>query len=764
MSAPQTPIYSLLPAVFRARDANAGGPLQALFQVLEEQYGLVQDNLRQLYDDQFIETCAPWVISYIGQLIGYSTVYTAALTSPDSRAEVANTIGYRRRKGTLVALEQLTHDVSGRATMGVEEFQRLVTTLSLRDVRPRNFATASLRRGLDWEDQNGPFTRLNRTIDVRNIAPRVRMAAFPDPTPLDIALHGGGRFNIPDLAVWMWRWSNRTVVKAPAFSLGAGGYFFSALGRPVPLFQSVTDEPAPFARLITENDVPEPISLTRFRRDPASFYPASMELIADGAAVPASQIVCANLSLPCTVAKGKIAIDPERGRIQYAKTGITLPKELRVTYNYGSPADIGGGPYDRTPNVVQPGTAPNPVFANHASPFVAIVGSAKYPTLESAVKDWNKLAPNSAGTIVLPHFESYAIELTGANAIQIPAESLLLIASADLTSNNVPEWKDSCVTLRGNIEIIAPAPTFGKDGLALPAGQVQISGIWLSGQIVLRGFDACVQVSDSTLIPGISFTPQGDAERPDKLSITGSAANPPVGMTLVLNRVISGPVTLPSTCLARICGSVVDAGTPYCPAYSGSNWSSAGASLHIEDSTVVGRVWAQAMPLASNTIFYARLGRRDPWKAAVWSAQVQSGCVRFCWVPAGSITPRQYECLSPDAASQAALEPKFITLRCGLPGYCLLSGDTPIAIWKGADNGSQMGVFYQIQETEAVANIQIRSAEYMPANLQRGVFLIPSRALPEPVAPVVYGYGAWPTCADGTIEDDIPMGIGTGLI
>jgi len=764
MSAPPSPIYSLLPAVFRTRDAGIGGPLQALFQVLEAQYALVQDNVRQLYDDQFIETCAPWVIPYIGQLIGYSTVYTAALTSPDSRAEVANTIGYRRRKGTLVALEQITHDVSGRTTMGVEEFQRLVTTLSLRDVRPRNYATALLRYGPDWEDQDGPFTRLNRTIDVRNIAPRARMPVSPDPTPLDITLHGGGRFNIPEIAVWMWRWSNRQVVTAPAFDLGGGGYFFSALGGPVPLFQSVPAEPAPFARLITESDVPEPISLTRFRRDPGGFYPGSMELIADGVPVPRSRIVCANLSQPCAVRTGKIAIDPERGRIQYAGSGVAIPKDLRVSYNYGSPAEIGGGPYDRTPNIVQPGTAPNPVFANQSNPFLAIVGSPQYPTLESAVKDWNKLPPNSAGTIVLPRFECYSIDLTGPNAIQIPAESLLLIASATLTAKNVPEWKESCVTLRGNIEIDAPPPTIGQDGLALPAGQVQISGVWLSGQIALGGYDACVQVSDSTLIPGIALTPQGDPAHPDQASVTASAANPPLGMTLVLNRVISGPVTLPSTCFARIWGSILDAGTPYCPAYSGPDWSSPGASLHIEDSTVVGRVWAQAMPLASNTIFYARLGRLDPWKAAVWSVQVQSGCVRFCWVPAGSITPRRYQCLPPDAASQPALEPKFVTLRFVLPGYCLLSGDTPVAIWKGADNGSQMGVFYQIQETEAVANIQIRSAEYMPANLQRGVFLIPSRALPERLAPVGYGYGARRTCADGTIEEDLPGGIGIGLI
>jgi len=271
-------------------------------------------------------------------------------------------------------------------------------------------------------------------------------------------------------------------------------------------------------------------------------------------------------------------------------------------------------------------------------------------------------------------------------------------------------------------------------------------------------------VSDSTLIPGIALTAQGDAANPDQPSVSASAVNPPLGMTLVLNRVISGPITLPPTCFARIWGSIVDAGTPYCPAFSGPDWSSPGASLHIEDSTVVGRVWCQAMPLASNTIFYAKLGRLDSWKAPVWSVQVQSGCVRFCWVPAGSITPREYQCLPPDKVSEAALEPKFITLRFGLPDYCLLSGDTPVAIWKGADNGSQMGAYYQIQETEAVTNIQIRSAEYMPANLERGVFLIPSRVLPEPVAPVGYGYGARRTCADRTIEDDLPQGIGTRLI
>ena len=160
----------------------------------------------RLYEDQFIETCAPWVIPYIGELIGFDPIYTTPLVSPDSRAEVANTIGYRRRKGTLSRMEQVTSDVSGRSTFAVEEFKRLITTLSLRDVGAQHDGTADLRHGWELADQNGPFTQLNRTIDVRNITPRAIAAASPDPTPLDIALHGPGRFNIPDVAIWMWRW------------------------------------------------------------------------------------------------------------------------------------------------------------------------------------------------------------------------------------------------------------------------------------------------------------------------------------------------------------------------------------------------------------------------------------------------------------------------------------------------------------------------------------------------------------------------------
>ena len=73
------------------------GPLQSLLLLIAEQMAIVADDLDQLYDDQFIETCAAWVIPYIGDLIGYQSVNGAAPSVASPRAEVAHTISFRRR-------------------------------------------------------------------------------------------------------------------------------------------------------------------------------------------------------------------------------------------------------------------------------------------------------------------------------------------------------------------------------------------------------------------------------------------------------------------------------------------------------------------------------------------------------------------------------------------------------------------------------------------------------------------------------------------
>ena len=65
----------LLPAVYRLRDAEQGEPLRALLALFAQQFAALEENLEQLYDDQFIETCADWVAPYIGDLIGYRPLH-----------------------------------------------------------------------------------------------------------------------------------------------------------------------------------------------------------------------------------------------------------------------------------------------------------------------------------------------------------------------------------------------------------------------------------------------------------------------------------------------------------------------------------------------------------------------------------------------------------------------------------------------------------------------------------------------------------------
>ena len=105
-------LYALLPEVYRVRDAAKGEPLKALIDVIGEQSSILQENVRQLYDDQFIETCSEWAVPYIGDLIAYRALHGNVPGVSSPRAEVANTIAYRRRKGTATILEQLARDVT----------------------------------------------------------------------------------------------------------------------------------------------------------------------------------------------------------------------------------------------------------------------------------------------------------------------------------------------------------------------------------------------------------------------------------------------------------------------------------------------------------------------------------------------------------------------------------------------------------------------------------------------------------------------------
>jgi hypothetical protein len=771
MSLSADQLYALLPAIYRSLDTENGGPLQALFSVIAGQSAILEDNIQQLYDDQFIETCAPWVIPYIGDLVGSNTIYEISGVATGRRAEVANTIGYRRRKGTLLCLEQVAMDVSGLPAAAVEFFKRLITTECMHFIRPHHETTVDLRHGLQLERVDTAFDILNRTIEVRRIAPRVRMVSDPDPAPLDINLHGGGRFNIPDVGVYLWRWKPFSVVKSPVFQVDAVRYMFSPLGQNMPLFSNPPAR-ASFSSLTTRLDVPQPILRREFYKHLEDFYglTKSILLYADGLPLDASQICCRNLSdcpdhsWGCTPS-GMVAIDPVLGRIQFAPD-YPPPQQLQSSYTYGFPANIGGGMYDRTLNL--------PQFDYGQFDLIVVVGSAEAPTLQAAIAGWNALPPDSQGMIILPAeqgtFATLDVDLTGSSAIVLPPQSQLWILAGqpDSSATNPYVFDDCCVVLRGNIDVQAQSD-ISSGGIAVSAGQLSISGVWISGSLQIlgdaEGDAACVQLTDCTLVPGIALERCGNPANPGAPSIVASAAE----VTLGLTGCITGPVGNFEGGSTRIVSSIVDSGSRCGVAYAAQDFASQGADLHIEESTVIGKVHVRTMELASNVIFLARRARNDSWPAALWCSRQQVGCVRFCFLPASAITPQQFHCLPPSSSLQGAFEPQFITLRYGHPSYGLLSGDTPMAIWTGADNGSQIGVYYILQETEAVRNVQLRAQEYVPFGLETGIFLEPSRpiVITRPRSAYGYGYGFagdWNPCGD-LDEDDLRfVGVGAALI
>jgi len=759
MSLTADQLYALLPAIYRIRDAENGMPLQALLSVMAAQGAIVEENIQQLYDDQFIETCASWAIPYIGDLVGSNPIHEIAGAAFGRRAEVANTIGYRRRKGTLLALEQVAMDVSGLRAAAVEYFKLVITNESLKHLRPGHAATVNLRNGSQLSRLDSAFDTVNRTVDVRRIGPRVRATTQPDPTPLAINLHGGGKYNVPDIGVFLWRWKPNVVSNAPAFQLDARRYLFNPFGQDMPLFNQLPPRDS-FSRLTGRVDVPQPIERREFFDNPGLFYGSglSIQLIADGTPVDVSKICVRDLSDQgagawngCT-AKGKFAIDPRLGRIQLA-ADVAVPTQLRVNYVYGFPADLGGGPYDRSANL--------PSLDPKGFAFHAVVGSPATPTVELAIKAWNSQPPGASGLIVLPAFEAYSIDLTKANAIVLPSESRLFIVAAQVEPGGIPALSGARVTLRGQIEIRGKQGAVTDVSNPPPAGQLVCSGVWISGSVQVDGDPCNVQFSDCTLFPGIAPGKHGIAASAGDASIVVTTA----GTSLSLVRCISGPVGVAPGSTTRICTSIVDSLSRCSVAYAGPDLTAEGADLHIEDSTVIGKVRVHTMEMASSTIFLSRRAAGDPWLAAVWCSRRQSGCMRFCFVPTDSITPRRYRCLPEDPSLDDALLPKFVTLEYGRPSYGLLSGDCPAAIWTGADNGSQMGVYKPLEETEAVRNVQLRIPEFLPFNLEAGVFLEPSAPVvrPAPLAGYGYGYRKLDPCGDPESDPGF-MGIGAHLI
>ncbi len=328
-------LYELLPAVYRQRDARLGKPLEGLINIIAKQVRLLEEDIGGLYDNFSVETCDEWVTAYIADLVrtrplSASKASAKSANPVSQRAYVANTIGYRRRKGTLAMLEQLAHDVTNWGAHAVEFYQLLSSTQHLNHLRLQNHRTPDLRATAGLDLLYTPFDTIAHTVEARRIS------------------SGRGYYNIPNIGLFLWRLTALPSIKTPAFRVAARRFTFSPLGYDGPLFNNpVTETTA--TQISSELNVPAPIRIRELYSNLGSYYDRAISLTVKYAGeakrteIPAREIKVCTLADWREPEAGKVAIDPDLGRISLSKNAT----EIWTNYYYGFSSKMAGGFYPR---------------------------------------------------------------------------------------------------------------------------------------------------------------------------------------------------------------------------------------------------------------------------------------------------------------------------------------------------------------------------------------------------------------------------------
>ncbi|UCE76723.1 MAG: hypothetical protein JSU62_00365 [Gammaproteobacteria bacterium] len=721
-------LYDLIPSVYRQRDSALGEPLKALVAILAEQGGVMESDIRQLYDDWFIETCDEWVVPYIGDLLGVRGLREIDEETPFTRrALVANTLRYRRRKGTAAVLEQLAFDATGWRVGAVEFFERLVANQHLNHIRSQALRTPDLRDSGALELNGSAFDRSAHSVDVRRIA------------------SGRGRHNIPNIGLFLWRLQSFRVMRSQLTEGGAADrYHVHPLGIDAPMFNSPHTEVDKLERT-EEHHVPIAVRarllydeleqrrqslvdgsapMYRYFDDrPESRAAQVFELFLDNEPVPPQRIMVCHLSgwqVPpdtrnytrinadgssTTVAMPvSAAVDPRLGRVSLAPA--QAGRAVRLTSSYGFPGDLGGGPYDRQASI-------DSVFASAdwqigVSREIPPLGGEVVATLVEAVDAWNAQPPGTVGIVTLMDSSHYEETLTGASRILIPEGSQLLIVVGDWPQTAIPDGPPGALQrrpgdvdadnrrpyVRGNVDVEGTAPAD-----SLTPGRLVINGLWLEGNLRVRnGHLGELSLQHGTIVPdGFRLRVPSGNER----------------LRIEMRRSICGLVSIDSDiealdisdCILQNDGTVIDATqTP----------------ATICTTTVMGRTRVLQLN-ASDSLFTRR----------VTVERRQQGCVRFCALPVDSQTPRRFRC-QPDLALEEAgptdseqirarLRPAFTSTQYSNPAYAQLGRGCATELKTGAEDGGEMGAYNFLKQPQRLDNLHAAINGYLRFGLEAGV-------------------------------------------
>jgi hypothetical protein len=724
-------LYNLLPAIYRIRDKAQREPLRALLAVIETELQAVEEDIGGLYENQFIETCDEWVVPYIGDLLGVHGQHAGRPGIFSLRAFVANTLAYRRGKGTVFVLEGLARDVTGWDARAVEFFELIGATQHANHVRPHNLRTPDLRDRDGLELLDTAFDTIAHTPDVRRIAT------------------GRGKYNIPNVGLFLWRLQSYFVKRSTARAVSEpadGRYTFDPLGKDMALFNRpqtkekgdlftgeihvpgklrrgpLHDELEARRQALKEGETPK-----------ASYFGAQpvLEVYTDGETdpLPAEAILICDLgdwdeegwTPPASVAfasvfQTRVAVDPVLGRLAFL-SGVHLPGQVEVSHAYGFSGDVGGGPYNRLDSIPE---ALSEVWQVGVSQEMTADGDELFDSLAKAVEKWHEQPADTTGVIAILDSRTYS---TDGVTIQVPEGSHLMIVAADW-----PEVEGSDGTkertpghlvpaglrphLSGDLNVKGTASSGSRD-----PGKLTLDGFLIEGKLtVAPGNLGGLGLAHCTLVPGFG----------------GLYASQNAQLGVEVHRSTCDAIVLTDAIPALIVvESIVD-----------QDVRANGAAARIEASTVMGKVSVRSLE-ASNSIFVGN----------VTVKRRQAGWVRYCYVSENARVGRRFRCQpqleiatrtreaeekaqsNDQELSQAKrtkirseilrwLKPTFTSKQYGRPGYAQLARVCPQQIWTGAEDGAEMGVFNHLMQPQREANLRTSLDEYLRFGLEAGIIYV----------------------------------------
>ena len=671
-------LYDLLPAVYRLRDAEGDGALRELLDVVAGQLEVLRDSIDQFYDDQFVETCADWVVPYLGDLVGYRPLHGVVASVASPRAEVANTIRYRRRKGTAAMLQQLARDVTGWPARAVEFFDRLTGTQYVNHYRPGKGGTVDLRRheALGWiggavdrsgVGRPGAFDDLPHTAEMRRIAT------------------GAGRYNIPNVGLFLWRVAAVPLVRVPLTPVGDGRrYRLDQLGKDEPVYGPPSTEDDT-VNLAQPGDVPLPLSRRYLSDHLGAYYGAAHGLLLEvpGGTMPGTVRICDLSDVGPGWAHeppaGTVALDPVLGRVWFGTAAGGTPVG---TYHYGSALRLGAGGHDRgdpadggvTPAELTGGAPIQPALdAAAGGGIVQLSDSWLYEQTPSVTVD-----PDASLTLRSANRQRPLLAVTGPVKLDLGQRATvvldgLLVDGGPLVLDEQADTEPRTIVLRD----CTLAPGAEASLIVLhPFATVHIERCQLGAVVAVDG--ATVSIVDSIVDAGQTGIAYAGRERPS-----------------------GGGRRTVTTAADRLVGDGL----------------AGGGALTLEAVTVVGRVHGVRLDV-SNSLLVGQLPTGDPWPGPVWADRRQVGCVRYSYLPDGSRTGPRYHC-QPTAAG---VRPQFTSLRAGDPAYGQLRLATPDAIRRGADDEGEMGAGHYLYQPQRESNLRTRLDEYLRFGLEAGIF------------------------------------------